>query len=216
VSELHWLSAAEASRAYAARRLSPVELLSALLARIDRLDPRLHAFTRLDAEAAMDAARAAEAEIAKGRVRGPLHGVPVGVKDIIDVAGLPTTCHSKILLDNIATADSVTVGRLRQAGAIILGKLATHEFAIGGPASICPSRPRATRGTPSTIQAARRPAPAPGSAPGFSRLRSAPTQAARCAIRPARAASSAEADLLGWCRGAESSRCRSRSTMSAR
>ncbi len=79
------------------------------------------------------AARAAEAEIAAGRVRGPLHGVPVGVKDIIDVAGLPTTCHSKILLDNVAKADAVVIAKLRQAGAIILGKLATHEFAIGGP-----------------------------------------------------------------------------------
>ena len=109
MSELHWLSAAEAARAFAARRLSPVELLTALLARIERLDPTLHAFTRLDADAAMDAARAAEAEIAAGRLRGPLHGVPVGVKDIIDVAGLPTTCHSKILLDNVARADAVVI-----------------------------------------------------------------------------------------------------------
>ncbi len=111
VSELHWLSAAEAARAFAAHRLSPVELLTALLARIERLDPKLHAFTRLDADAAMAAARAAEAEIAAGRVRGPLHGVPVGVKDIIDVAGLPTTCHSRILLENIAKADAVVIAK---------------------------------------------------------------------------------------------------------
>ena len=97
MSELHWLTAAEAARQFAARKLSPVELMTALLARIERLDPKLHAFIRLDADAAMEAARAAEAEIAAGRVRGPLHGVPVGIKDIIDVAGLPTTCHSKIL-----------------------------------------------------------------------------------------------------------------------
>ena len=141
MSELHWLSAAEAVRAFAARRLSPVELLTALLARIERLDPTLHAFTRLDADAAMDAARAAEAEIAAGRVRGPLHGVPVGVKDIIDVAGLPTTCHSKILLDNVAKADAVVISKLRQAGAIILGKLSTHEFAIGGPSFDLPFPP---------------------------------------------------------------------------
>ena len=98
MSELPWLTASEAVREFAARRLSPVELLNALLARIERLDPKLHAFIRLDADAAMDAARAAETEIAAGRIRGPLHGVPVGIKDIIDVAGLPTTCHSKILL----------------------------------------------------------------------------------------------------------------------
>ena len=78
-----------------AREISPVELTGALLERIDRLDPKLNVFIRLDADAAMAAAKAAETEIAAGRLRGPLHGVPVGIKDIIDVAGLPTTCHSK-------------------------------------------------------------------------------------------------------------------------
>ena len=141
MSELHWLSAAEAARAIAAREVSPVELLTALLARIGRLDPKLHAFIRLDGEAAMNAARAAEAEIMSGRPRGRLHGVPVGIKDIIDVAGLPTTCHSKILVDNIAAADAVCVSRLRGAGAIVVGKLSTHEFAIGGPSFDLPWPP---------------------------------------------------------------------------
>ena len=94
MSDLRWIGAAEAARAIAARKLSPVELTTALLERIGRLDPKLNVFIRLDADAAMAAAKAAEAEIATGRPRGPLHGVPVGVKDIIDVAGLPTTCHS--------------------------------------------------------------------------------------------------------------------------
>ncbi|HTI80542.1 MAG TPA: amidase [Acetobacteraceae bacterium] len=141
MSDLHWLTAAEATRAFATRKLSPVELMTALLARIERLDPKLHAFIRLDADAAMDAARAAEAEIVKGRVRGPLHGVPIGIKDIIDVAGLPTTCHSKILVDNVAKADSVVVSKLRAAGAIVVGKLSTHEFAIGGPSFDLPFPP---------------------------------------------------------------------------
>jgi aspartyl-tRNA(Asn)/glutamyl-tRNA(Gln) amidotransferase subunit A len=141
VNELHWLSAVEAARAITARELSPVELLQALLDRIERLDPKLNAFIRLDADAAMAATRAAEAEIAAGRPRGPLHGVPVGIKDIIDVAGLPTTCHSKILIDNIASADAVCVARLRGAGAIVLGKLSTHEFAIGGPSFDLPWPP---------------------------------------------------------------------------
>ncbi len=141
MTEPHWLSVTETAAAFAARRLSPVELLTALLARIERLDPTLHAFIRLDAEAAVDAARAAERELAAGQVRGPLHGVPVGLKDIIDVAGLPTTCHSKILLDNIARADATVTAKLRQAGAVILGKLATHEFAIGGPSFDLPFPP---------------------------------------------------------------------------
>jgi aspartyl-tRNA(Asn)/glutamyl-tRNA(Gln) amidotransferase subunit A len=141
VSELHWLSAAAAARAIAARELSPVELTRALLDRIERLDPTLHAFIRLDAAAAMAAAKAAEAEIIAGRRRGPLHGVPVGIKDIIDVGGLLTTCHSKILIDNIAAADAVCVAKMRGAGAIVLGKLSTHEFAIGGPSFDLPWPP---------------------------------------------------------------------------
>jgi aspartyl-tRNA(Asn)/glutamyl-tRNA(Gln) amidotransferase subunit A len=141
MTDLHWLTATEATRAFAARKLSPVELLQALLARIERLDPKLNAFICLDADAALDAARAAEAELAAGHIRGPLHGVPVGIKDIIDVAGLPTTCHSKILLDNIKTEDAAVVSRLRQAGAVILGKLATHEFALGGPSFDLPFAP---------------------------------------------------------------------------
>ena len=133
MSDLHWMTVAAAAKAIAARELSPVELTQALLARIERLDPKLNAFIRLDGEAAMAAARAAEAEVAAGRLRGPLHGVPVGIKDIIDVAGLPTTCHSRILQDNVAASDAVCVSKLRGAGAIVLGKLSTHEFAIGGP-----------------------------------------------------------------------------------
>ena len=141
MSALHWLSASEAAREFGAHRLSPVELLTALLARIERLDPQLHAFIRLDADAAMGAAREAEREIAAGRIRGPLHGIPIGIKDIIDVAGLPTTCHSRILLENVATADAAVISKLRQAGAIILGKLSTHEFAIGGPSFDLPFPP---------------------------------------------------------------------------
>ena len=141
MTALHWLSASDIAKAYAARTLSPTELTQALLQRIEHLQPKLHAFIRLDAEAAMAAARTAEAELAAGRSRGPLHGIPVGIKDIIDVAGLPSTGHSKILLDNIAKQDAVCVSKLRAAGAIILGKLSTHEFAIGGPSFDLPFPP---------------------------------------------------------------------------
>lgn len=140
-TQLHWLSATEAANAIAARHLSPVELMQALLARIERLDPRLNAFIQLDAEAALLAAQTAETEIMAGRRRGPLHGLPVGIKDIIDVAGLPTTAHSKVLEGNMATADAVCVSKLRAAGAIPIGKLATHEFAIGGPSFDLPWPP---------------------------------------------------------------------------
>src|ERR1700722_3582606 len=86
VSDLHWLTATAIAKAFAERSLSPTELMKALLQRIEMLQPRLHAFIRLDADAAMDAAKTAEQELAIGHVRGPLHGIPVGIKDIIDVA----------------------------------------------------------------------------------------------------------------------------------
>jgi aspartyl-tRNA(Asn)/glutamyl-tRNA(Gln) amidotransferase subunit A len=141
MKDVHWLSAAEIAAAYRTRRLSPVEVVRALLDRIALHDKKLNAFIRLDAEFALESARQAEQEIAAGRSRGPLHGVPVGIKDIIDVAGMPTTCHSKIRLDSMARSDAEVVARLRAAGAIILGKMALHEFAIGGPAFDLPFRP---------------------------------------------------------------------------
>jgi aspartyl-tRNA(Asn)/glutamyl-tRNA(Gln) amidotransferase subunit A len=138
---LHFLPVAVAAQAIAARELSPVELMKAHLDRIAKLDPTLNVFIHLDAEAALDTALAAETEAMAGRLRGPLHGVPVGVKDIIDVAGFATTCHSKILADNVARSDAVCVSKLRQAGAIVIGKLSTHEFAIGGPSFDLPWPP---------------------------------------------------------------------------
>jgi len=138
---LHYLRVAETAHAIATKELSPVELVKALLARIERLDPKLNVFIRLDGEAALKAAHVAEQEAMDGRRRGPLHGVPLGVKDIIDVAGLPTTCHSKVQQDHHARTDAVCVSKLRQAGAIVLGKLSTHEFAIGGPSFDLPWPP---------------------------------------------------------------------------
>jgi aspartyl-tRNA(Asn)/glutamyl-tRNA(Gln) amidotransferase subunit A len=138
---LHWQTAAGLGKAFQTRALSPVDYIKHLLARIETLDPKLNVFIRLDGDAALEAARVAGREIATGRPRGPLHGVPVGIKDIIDVAGLPTTCHSKILVDNVAASDSASVAKLRQAGAIIIGKVATHEFATGGPSFDLPWPP---------------------------------------------------------------------------
>ena len=141
MKDLHWLTASEIAAAYAARRLSPVDLVHALLDRIAQHDPAYNAFIAVDGEAALAAARRAEQEILAGRTRGPLHGVPVGIKDIIDIAGLPTTCHSKIMLKNIAREDAPVISRLRAAGAIMLGKLSLHEFAIGGPSFDLPFPP---------------------------------------------------------------------------
>ncbi len=138
-ADLGWMSASEASGLIAARKLSPVEYVEALLARIAAHDSKTHAFIGLTADAARADAKVAEAEIAAGKWRGPLHGIPYGLKDIVDYAGLRTTGHSKVLKDSPpATEDAVVTAKLRAAGGVHLGKLATHEFAIGGPSHDLP------------------------------------------------------------------------------
>jgi len=133
MSELDYLTIAEAARRIRTRALSPVDYTEALLARIAALDPTYNAFIVVTADVARAEAKAAEAEIARGNYRGVMHGMPYAVKDIFDVAGMPTTCHSKLRMHHRATRDASVVRRLREAGAVLLGKLALHEFANGGP-----------------------------------------------------------------------------------
>ncbi|MEM7252859.1 MAG: amidase [Pseudomonadota bacterium] len=111
------------------KAISPVELTRAYLSRIERLDVAFNSYIVVDDERALDAAKVAEREIVSGQYRGPLHGMPVAYKDIVDVAGLATTCASGVLEDNIATTNATVVERLEQAGAITLGKLNMNEFA---------------------------------------------------------------------------------------
>ncbi|MBS1219517.1 MAG: amidase, partial [Proteobacteria bacterium] len=118
MNDLAYLSIAEASALIRDKKLSPVEWTQALISRVERHDGRLNAFLRFTPEIALSDARRAEAEISAGHWRGPLHGVPYGLKDIIDYAGLPTTAHSAILKDNIATADAFVTEKLRAAGAV--------------------------------------------------------------------------------------------------
>jgi aspartyl-tRNA(Asn)/glutamyl-tRNA(Gln) amidotransferase subunit A len=135
------LTIAQAARLIETRELSPVELLDSRLERISRFDGRLNSFIRVLADDARKEARAAEAEIAAGRYRGPLHGVPIGLKDIYETEGVPTTGHSKVMQDHVPKADAFSVTRLRAAGAVVVGKLATHEFAFGGPSFDLPWPP---------------------------------------------------------------------------
>jgi Asp-tRNA(Asn)/Glu-tRNA(Gln) amidotransferase A subunit family amidase len=136
-----FLTIAEAAALIDKRELSPVELTESRLSRIEWLDGKLHSFIRVLREPALAAARAAEAEIMGGKRRGPLHGIPIGLKDIYETKGVPTTGHSKVLIDHVPQQDAASVRRLTEAGAIVVGKLATHEFALGGPSFDLPWPP---------------------------------------------------------------------------
>jgi aspartyl-tRNA(Asn)/glutamyl-tRNA(Gln) amidotransferase subunit A len=131
-TDLCFMPAAEAARRIWAKELSPVELMTAVLARIEALEPRVNAFAALAAEAALDGAKAAEAALSSGEALGPLHGLPVTIKDLAPVAGLPYQSGSHIKAGNIATVDAPFVTRLKDAGAIPLGKTTTSEFGWTG------------------------------------------------------------------------------------
>jgi aspartyl-tRNA(Asn)/glutamyl-tRNA(Gln) amidotransferase subunit A len=135
------LTIADAAASIARRELSPVDLTEALLARIDALDPQVNAFITVTRDKALEQARQAQREIAAGRCRGAMHGIPFALKDVIDTAGILTTAHSRVLKDNCPQRDAAVVTRLYDAGAILLGKLATHEFAHGGPSFDLPWPP---------------------------------------------------------------------------
>lgn len=139
--ELHDLTLAQAGKRIANRELSPVEYTDALIARSEALQPQLHAFITPTFEAARESAKIVADEIAAGNYRGPLHGVPFAVKDIYDTANILTSGHSKTCIDRVPNKDSTCVARLHNAGAILTGKLATHEFAHGGPSFDLPWPP---------------------------------------------------------------------------
>ncbi len=122
----------EVSLAVQKKEVSPVELTKSCLARIETLNPKLNAFITITDTAALEDARKAEAEISRGEWKGPLHGIPLAVKDLIDIAGVKTTAASAVLQDNVPSADAEVIRRLKSAGAILLGKLNLHEFAYGG------------------------------------------------------------------------------------
>ncbi|HEV8440188.1 MAG TPA: amidase [Methylomirabilota bacterium] len=131
-TELVWLGASEAAALIRSRRLSPVELVQAYLDRIDRLDGTVRAYITVCRDDALAAAREAERALGSGSHAGPLHGVPIALKDQFHVRGLPTTAGSRILGNVVADEDATVVARLRSAGAILLGKLNLSEFALGG------------------------------------------------------------------------------------
>ncbi len=145
-SALHYLELTELSRRIQTREISPVEATTAQLARIERLDGQLRSFAHLMAEAALIQARAAEAEIMRGEIRGPLHGVPIAVKDLCWTHGVPTAAGMTIYRDFRPAEDATVVRRLYAAGAVIIGKLQLTEGAYADhhpriPAPVNPWNP---------------------------------------------------------------------------
>jgi aspartyl-tRNA(Asn)/glutamyl-tRNA(Gln) amidotransferase subunit A len=130
------LTIAEAGKRIASRDLSSVDLTRAYLERTERLNPRVNAYIIVTADQALEQARALDAELASGRNRGPLHGIPIALKDNIDTAGIRTTAASAVYADRVPTEDAPVVTKLRDAGAVFLGKLNMHEFAYGGTCAV--------------------------------------------------------------------------------
>jgi aspartyl-tRNA(Asn)/glutamyl-tRNA(Gln) amidotransferase subunit A len=140
-TELHDLSVAELSSLLAARKLSPVELVEALIRRVEQYDHQTRAFITRTFDLARQQARAAEAAIAAGTYRGPLHGMPFALKDIYDTRGILTSGHSRVFIDRVPREDATATRRLYDAGAVLLGKLAAHEMAHAGPSFDLPWPP---------------------------------------------------------------------------
>src|SRR6266849_696515 len=135
-SDVSQLSLSEASQLVRSKKVSPVELTRECLSRIERLNPKLNAFITVTADSALAEARQAEAEIQRERWRGPLHGIPIALKDLIDTAGVRTTAASGLFKDRVPTQDAEIVRRLKAAGAVLLGTLNLHEFAYGASSVI--------------------------------------------------------------------------------
>ena len=127
--DLHYLSLLDVSERIWRRDLSSVEIVSALLARIAAFEPRLNGFLRVMGDTALADAMRADAELGRGQWRGPMHGVPIAIKDLIDVAGVPTTSGTEIMKDRVPAADATIVARLKRAGAIVIGKTHMTEAA---------------------------------------------------------------------------------------
>jgi len=130
-NDLCLLSLEDVAGRIRAREISPVDVTRAVLERIERLNPRLNAYMTVTPDTALEHAHVAEREIAAGGYRGPLHGIPIAHKDLFDTAGVRTTAGAQVLADRVPAEDATVVARMRNAGAIMLGKLGLHEFAFG-------------------------------------------------------------------------------------
>jgi aspartyl-tRNA(Asn)/glutamyl-tRNA(Gln) amidotransferase subunit A len=137
-NELCYLTIVEAAADLRRKEFSPRELTEAALKRIEAIDGKLHCFITLTADRALHQAKQAELELGSGKDRGPLHGIPIALKDLYMTQGIRTTCHSAVLKNWVPDNDATAATKLREAGAILLGKVGLHEFAFGGPSVDAP------------------------------------------------------------------------------
>jgi len=157
-----FITIAQASAKLAAKTVSPVELTKQCLAQIAALDSTLHSFITVTDDRALADAKAAEARIMAGTALGPLDGIPIGLKDIIDTKGILTTCQSAQLIGNVPGTDATCTVKLAEAGTVLMGKLSTHEFADGGPSFDLPWPPARNPWNPDQFQPG-----APAAEPGL-------------------------------------------------
>ena len=155
-----FLTIVEAGRLIERKELSPIELIESRIDRITRLDSSLNSFICVLAEQALAEARAAEAEIISGHYRGPLHGIPIGLKDLYETAGVATTGHSKVMQNHVPRADAFSVARLRELVPSFWASSPLTNLRLVARHSICHGRRRATRGRRTGLRGARRAAPA--------------------------------------------------------
>jgi aspartyl-tRNA(Asn)/glutamyl-tRNA(Gln) amidotransferase subunit A len=165
--DIPFLTIAELNRAYDQRELSPVEVTRALLDRVAEHDGKLHSFIRVTEEVALAEAKMAETELMAGRRRGPMHGIPYGLKDIVETGGIATTGHSKLRQDYVPTEDAEIVRRLKAGGGVLMGKLATWEFANGGPSFDLPWPPARNPWDPDRLPGGSSSGPGAAVAAGF-------------------------------------------------
>src|SRR5229473_1812095 len=131
-ADLHFLSISELSELIRTKKVSPVEVTRAILDRIEKFNPTLNAYITVTRDLAMKSAQEAESEIQVKKWRGPLHGVPIAVKDLFDTAGIRTTAGSAVFKDRVPEHDAEVIRKLKAAGAVLVGKTNMHEFAFGG------------------------------------------------------------------------------------
>ena len=183
--DLAYLTLKEASELVRRKTVSPVELTATCLKRIEAYNPALNAFITVTRDQAMETARAMEAEQRRGKWRGRLHGVPIALKDNIDTAGVRTTAASELFKDRVPSEDAEVVRRLKNAGAVLLGKTNMHEFALGGTSAVSYFGPVHTPGRRTGFPADRRADRAPPQPPVCASDRWEPTPPDRFEFPPA-------------------------------